>query len=590
MNKLVIIGSGGHGKVIADIAEKNGYTDILFLDDNPNATACGSYAVVGCCKDAARYFGADFIVAIGNAKVRRKLQTELTEQGLRVVSLIHPAAVIASNVTIGTGTVVMAGAVVNPYAEIGEGCIINTCASVDHDCRIGDFVHVSVGAHLAGTVTVGDSTWIGAGATVSNNIKIIANCMVGAGAVVMNSLDEVGTYVGVPAKQIMKRQKVMKKICFVTTVSITIKSFLIELSKYLVENGDYDVTFICNTDESMYQYCTDRIHYIPVAMTRGVSFDGLKVIKQLKKIFQAEQFDIIQYSTPNASLYASIAAKQAGCENRLYCQWGIRYMGFEKGIKRAIFKFLEKKVCKNSTVIECESNSLYRFSVEEKLYPAQKASVVLHGSACGVNLDRYDLSQRETWRKELRARYGISDSTCVFGYVGRITQDKGINELLEAFRKVLQTSDDVRLMLIGTIDDSGSMNPELLNWAQSSPNVIFVDWTDKIQQYYCALDVFASLSYREGFGLVVIEAAAMELPAIVTNVPGQKDTITDGEEGVLVTVKNVDDVVSAMQFYIQNPEKRCVMGKKARKSVEEKYEQTKLFQALAHNRDLLIQK
>ena len=199
MDKLVIVGASGHGKVIADIAEKLGYTDIVFLDDNTEVRYCGNYKVMGACKDAMLYKNADFIVAIGNTKIRRKIQSELIEAGLNIVSLIHPSAVIASNVKIGIGTVVMAGAVVNPYTEIGQGCIVNTCASVDHDCRIGDFVHVSVGAHVAGTVTVDDNTWIGVGATVSNNINIVADCMIGAGAVVVNDIKKSGTYIGVPA-------------------------------------------------------------------------------------------------------------------------------------------------------------------------------------------------------------------------------------------------------------------------------------------------------------------------------------------------------------------------------------------------------
>lgn len=111
----------------------------------------------------------------------------------------------------------------------------------------------------------------------------------------------------------------MKKICFVTTVSITIKSFLLQFKDYLVDN-DYDVTFICNTDESMYELCNERVHYIPVPMKRGVGLDGLSVINKLTKIFKENKFDIIQYSTPNAALYASIASKKAGCANRLYCQ------------------------------------------------------------------------------------------------------------------------------------------------------------------------------------------------------------------------------------------------------------------------------
>lgn len=201
MNRLIIVGASGHGKVIADIAELNGYTDILFLDDNPNATYCGKYEVVGLCKDAINYKSADFIVAIGNSTIRRRIQTELTESGLRIVSLIHPSAVVSKSVTIGAGTVVMAGAVINPDAVIGNGCIINTCASVDHDCIIGDFVHVSVGSHVAGTVKIGNNTWVGAGAVVSNNIEITDNCMVGAGAVVVSDLTESATFVGIPAKK-----------------------------------------------------------------------------------------------------------------------------------------------------------------------------------------------------------------------------------------------------------------------------------------------------------------------------------------------------------------------------------------------------
>lgn len=201
MNSLVIVGASGHGKVIADIAEKVGYTDIVFLDDNPKIESCGIYKVVGDCKSALSYRNADFIVAIGNTIIRRRIQSELVDKGLHIVSLIHPSAVIAPNVKIGVGTVVMAGTVINPCSEIGQGCIINTCASVDHDCRIGDYVHVSVGAHVAGTVTIEDNTWIGAGAIISNNIEIVADCMIGAGAVVVCNIKKADTYIGVPAKR-----------------------------------------------------------------------------------------------------------------------------------------------------------------------------------------------------------------------------------------------------------------------------------------------------------------------------------------------------------------------------------------------------
>lgn len=197
MKKLVIIGASGHGKVVADIARNNGYTEIVFLDDNEELSRCGGYPVEGKTSEFENY-DCDIVVAIGNAKIRERFQQQINPDQLPV--LIHPNAYVAENVEIGKGTVVVAGAVINPGAKIGVGCIINTGSSVDHDCVISDFVHISVGTHVAGTVKIGNRTWIGAGATVNNNLNICGDCMVGAGAVVIKDIKEPGTYIGVPAK------------------------------------------------------------------------------------------------------------------------------------------------------------------------------------------------------------------------------------------------------------------------------------------------------------------------------------------------------------------------------------------------------
>lgn len=196
LKKLVIIGASGHGKVIADIALKTGYEEIVFLDDNESLTECAGFPVVGK-SDLAQKIDGDKIIAIGNAKIRERLQSTI-----KTVTLIHPDAVISRRVKIGEGSVVVAGAVINSDAVIGRGCIINTGASVDHDCVIEDFVHVSVGAHVSGTCHIGERTWIGAGATVSNNVDICNDCMIGAGTVVIKNIKNPGTFVGVPAKQI----------------------------------------------------------------------------------------------------------------------------------------------------------------------------------------------------------------------------------------------------------------------------------------------------------------------------------------------------------------------------------------------------
>lgn len=200
--KLIIIGASGHGKVIADIAKLNGYEDIGFIDDDMNKKTCGGYPVLGTLTDIDKYWDRDFIVGIGNCKIRRKIQERLVNQGMMLVSLIHPNSVVAANVKIGIGTVVMAGAIINPDTVIGDGCIINTAATLDHENIIEDYVHISVGVHLAGNVHVGKESWIGVGSCISNNIQIYEDCVIGAGTVVIRNIEESGTYVGVPARKI----------------------------------------------------------------------------------------------------------------------------------------------------------------------------------------------------------------------------------------------------------------------------------------------------------------------------------------------------------------------------------------------------
>ena len=196
MRKLTIIGASGHGKVVADIAKLNGYEAIQFLDDDTRIAHCGGNPVVGRTDSTV---DGDIFVAIGNSDIRARLS-----KNRKLITLIHPNAVIAGDVEVGEGSVIMAGVVINAGAKIGRGCIINTSSSIDHDCVVGDYCHIAVGAHLCGTAVVGESTWIGAGATVINNVNICGGCTIGAGAVVIKDIEIKGTYVGVPVEMISK--------------------------------------------------------------------------------------------------------------------------------------------------------------------------------------------------------------------------------------------------------------------------------------------------------------------------------------------------------------------------------------------------
>lgn len=199
--KITILGASGHGKVVAEIARLCGYTEIEFLDDDETKVSCGRYPVVGKCKEVVP-IDNDIFIAIGDNEIRRRFIRGHYDK--RIVSLIHPSAVVSDDVVIGKGSVVMAGSVINPGTKIGVGCIVNTCSSVDHDCKVGDYVHIAVGAHICGTVNVGENVWIGAGAILSNNVSICDDTFIGAGAVVTKDIYESGTYIGVPAKKMNK--------------------------------------------------------------------------------------------------------------------------------------------------------------------------------------------------------------------------------------------------------------------------------------------------------------------------------------------------------------------------------------------------
>lgn len=379
----------------------------------------------------------------------------------------------------------------------------------------------------------------------------------------------------------------MKKICFVTTIYVTYKCFLKQFSEYLHRSGEYDISLICNNEEKMAEDLPEFVHYFPVKMSRGVSLSAFNALNEINKIFREEKFDIVQYSTPNAALYASIAAKSNKVPVRLYCQWGIRYMGFE-GIKRGIFKFLEKITCDNSTFIEAESNSIRNFALEEKLYSENKSCVIWNGSASGVDLQKFNLENKQGWKRTIRQQYTLNDTDVVFSFAGRLTADKGINELLYAFLNIEKKYPNVKLFIMGGMDDYDSIDTKLFTEAKSSQNIIFTGNVSNAEEYYAASDIFVAPSYREGFGLVVVEAEAMALPAIVSDVPGQTDAVKKDITGLICKVKSGDSLQKAMEKLIEDPKLRANMGNAAANYARNNYEQNKLFELLKKHRDALV--
>ncbi|MBD1390507.1 acetyltransferase [Neiella sp. HB171785] len=210
MTRLVILGAGGHGKVVADVAQlSQDYDKLLFLDDAfERIGECAGLPVAGPLSDFSRYINehTHFFVAMGSCAGRQSWLQQLLAAKAQLATLIHPTAIIAHSVVIESGVLICAGAIINPDSKIGLGVIINTGATIDHDCVIGAYSHVCPGVSIAGMVHVGELCWLGIGANVIQLITIADHCTLGAGATLIHSTQAGQTLVGVPARPISKKE------------------------------------------------------------------------------------------------------------------------------------------------------------------------------------------------------------------------------------------------------------------------------------------------------------------------------------------------------------------------------------------------
>lgn len=374
----------------------------------------------------------------------------------------------------------------------------------------------------------------------------------------------------------------MIKICYVVTIPLTIESFFIPQLKYLAANG-FDVTVVCSNDSSLQEKLGESIRFYPIDIPRGISVGGsIYALKALTHFFKKEKFDLIQYSTPNAAFYSSIAAKKADCKVRNYHLMGLRYLG-ASGMGRTILKALERIACHNSTSVECVSKSNMELGIKEGLFPKEKVTVVWNGSTGGVDLSRFDFSKRQQWRMEIRKELGYSSSDFVYGFVGRITKDKGIDELLSAF---LELIDNSKLLLVGNIEEGNHLDVELLAKAQQNSNIKFHSFVSDIERYYAAIDVLVLPSYREGFGNVVIEAGAVGTPSIVTDIPGPTDTIDREKTALVVPVKNPNALAESLRKIRERD--YVAMGENAAQFAKEKFDSKVLCEKILERKKEIL--
>lgn len=360
------------------------------------------------------------------------------------------------------------------------------------------------------------------------------------------------------------------KICMVTTISGTFDAFISDSARNFAEKG-FDVTIMCgDINEDFVKRHSDFATIKPLPIVRGIKpVSMLKSIREIGRIFKEEEFDIIQYSTPNAALTCTLSRNFKKIPIRIYGQWGLRYVGFT-GFKRWFFKMIEKRVCRGATHVSAVSGKNRSFAISEGLCKEDKIFMIGKGGTVGVDLNRFDISKKPQYRKEVREKLGVSEDEFLFGFVARLTRDKGTSELIKAFRKLSEDNPKVKLLMLGRTDSTNPPDKEDMEWAAGSDRVILPGKVpaDEIAAYMSAIDILVHPTYREGFSMVLQEAMAMGLPIITTDIPGPSEVITEGKTGVLVPAKDVEALYKEMKSLMGDPHRMDRFSRDGRRRVE----------------------
>lgn len=327
---------------------------------------------------------------------------------------------------------------------------------------------------------------------------------------------------------------------------------------------------------------TEGIRVIPVEMTRSITpIKDLKAVYQLYKIFKKEKPFIVHSHTPKAGTLAMIAARIARVPHRLHTVAGLPLVE-ATGIKRRLLNFIEKITYSCATKVYPNSLGLQKIIVDNGFSKPSKLKIIGKGSSNGIDTERFSPSlYPETEKERLRSELSISTSSFVYIYLGRIVKDKGINELIAAFTQMEKEHPQITLLLVGYYDEgTAGLLPETSLAMQTHRSIKLVEWQEDVRPFLALANVLAFPSYREGFPNTVLQASAMQVPSVVTDINGCNEIIQEGINGVIVPVKNAESLREGMERLLLDTQYYEQLIKSARKPICTNYERSYIWESL----------
>jgi len=380
------------------------------------------------------------------------------------------------------------------------------------------------------------------------------------------------------------------KIIRITTVPLSLKILLKGQHRFMSSNG-FEVIGVSSQEKELEEVQNEEgIRVVSIEMTRMIA--PLKDVKSLwnfYKLCKKEKPMIVHSHTPKAGIVSMLGAKLAGVPIRLHTVAGMPLME-AKGIKRTILDVVEKLTYASATKVYPNSKGLYDFILQNNFAPKSKLKVIANGSSNGIDTAFFAPEQiSDTQKVRLKKELEINDNDFVFVFVGRLVADKGINELVTAFSKLSKEKKNIKILLVGPFEsDLDPLNNETLEEIKKNKNIIAVGYQKDVRPYFAISNILTFPSYREGFPNVVMQAGAMGLPSIVSDINGCNEIIEEGKNGTIIPVKDSNAIYSAMQRMMDDEVFYKQLKSNVREMITSRYEQSLVWNALLEEYNTLL--
>ena len=387
----------------------------------------------------------------------------------------------------------------------------------------------------------------------------------------------------------------MKKLIRITTVPLSLKVLLKGQLRFMASNG-FDVKGVSSEGEELREvHENEGIAVEAITMSRKITpFQDLKSLWEMWNFLRKEKPQIVHTHTPKAGIIGMLAARLAGVPHRLHTVAGLPLME-ATGIKRKILNFVEKLTYSSATRVYPNSKGLYDFILQNNFTQSDKLKIIANGSSNGIDTTFFSPDQvAEIERVTLREKLNIQPDNFVFVFVGRIVSDKGINELIKAFSQLQEVENNepigIKLLLVGGLEnDLDPLNPETLSEINQNKDIISVGFQQDVRSFFAIADALVFPSYREGFPNVVMQAGAMGLPSIVSDINGCNEIIIEGENGLIIPSKNVEKLKEKMLTLAKDKNLYTKLKGNSRRMIENRYEQSVVWNALLEEYEGLLQ-